>query len=136
MKKNTAFFLFSLGILGCQAIGKIHVLLLCLNTFKLQHQNCFQNVLKMAGVRLKTYATGINTAYFERSVFSVGILQFRIVHFPESFWSAYSHCETFGGNLLQLDNVIKVMGAIGKTMEGNADEFRIDGYSKGNWYQK
>ncbi len=60
---------------------------------------------------------------------------FRFVHFKESFWSAYDWCSGVGGVLLQLNNVAQVMSAVGGAMDGNAGEFRIDGYAKGKWYQ-
>ncbi len=60
----------------------------------------------------------------------------RVVHYPESFWAARAWCNTVQGNLLSLHNVKQVMDALGDSMEGNAGEYRIDGWAKGTWYHK
>lgn len=61
---------------------------------------------------------------------------FRVVHYRESFWAARAWCNTVQGNLLSLHNVEQVMDALGDTMEGNAGEYRIDGWAEGTWFHK
>ncbi len=60
----------------------------------------------------------------------------RLVHFPESFDAAKDWCRSVNGELLQLKNVEEVMAALGNSMQGNAEEFRIDGWAEGTWYHK
>ena len=52
---------------------------------------------------------------------------------PRSFESAKKECKEFGGQLLLLENAKEVKEAIGDTMVGNGDEYRIDGWSDGKW---
>ena len=89
----------------------------------------------MAGALLKQYATGICIPSVIQNVSKTFCL-YRIVHFPESFWGAYGWCKTVQGSLLSLKNVKEVMDALGDTMEGNAGEYRIDGWAEGKWFHK
>ena len=57
----------------------------------------------------------------------------RIVHHPKSFWAAKTECQEFKGQLLRLRHTKEVMEAIGDSMVGNAEDFRIDGWSDGVW---
>ena len=55
------------------------------------------------------------------------------MHRPASFWAAKEECKDFNGQLLLLRNTKQVMKAVGDSMVGNAEDFRIDGWSDGVW---
>ncbi len=137
MRPSLLLLLLALNFLGCLSLGK-NLFLRYYFDFGTRYLSFFRVSrpwLEPSGIHLLQETSQIlpNNHFAIRS--TIARFLSRFVHFPESFWSARAHCKTFGGSLLSLANVRQVHGAVGQEMEGNAGEFRIDGWAHQEWFE-